>query len=39
MKRIGRWIIDRANWEKFSFICESELDKIDLNEDIEEIDK
>ncbi len=38
-KRIGKWIFDRVNWEKFSFICESEIDKIDLNEDIEEIDK
>ncbi len=37
-KRIGKWIFDHANWEKFSFICESEIDKIDLNEDLE-IDK
>lgn len=36
-ERMGKWIFDRAKWEMFSFICENEMDNIDLNEDIEEI--
>lgn len=34
----GKWMFNRAKWELFKYICEQEMDKIDLNEDIEEID-
>lgn len=35
----GSGYFTRANWEMFSFICEKELDQIDLSEDIEEVDQ
>lgn len=36
---MGEWVSSSAKWEIFKHICELEIDKIDLNEDIEEIDK
>ena len=32
------WIFSHAEWEIFKYICEIEMDKIELG-DIEEIDK
>ncbi|XDV52299.1 hypothetical protein PO909_021042 [Leuciscus waleckii] len=36
---VGKWIFSSAKWETFKYMCEIEMDKIDLNEEIEEIDK
>jgi len=36
---VGKWIFSSAKWERFKYLCEIEMDKIDLNEEIEEIDK
>lgn len=35
----GRGIFSRADWEMFRHICEEEMDKIDLGEEIETIDR
>lgn len=35
----GRWIFSSAKWELFTYICEMEMCKIDLNEDIERVEE
>lgn len=36
---MGRWIFSSAKWELFTYICEKEMCKIDLNEDIEGVEE
>ena len=36
---LGNWVFSTAKWEMFNYICETEIDKVDLNEDVELIDK
>lgn len=38
-EREAKWIFSKANWGKFEYLCEVESSKIDLNQDIEEIDE
>lgn len=35
---LGRWIFSSARWELFTYICETEMSTIDLNEDIEVVE-
>lgn len=38
-KFLGKWVFNSAKWGQFEYMCEKEIDRIDLNEDGEEIDK